>query len=188
MKKLILASASPRRRELLLEQGFEFDIICAEIDERKIEEQYTAPEEAVKALALAKAQTVFKENPEAVVLGADTVVVFKGKTLGKPENKEDAYGMLKCLSGNTHEVITGVALVSDKATKVFADMTQVHFKKLSEEQILSYIAGGSPFDKAGSYGIQDSGFVLKIEGAYDNVVGLPAERMAPILKSMLQDE
>ncbi len=185
MSKLILASASPRRKELLTKHGFEFEIITADIDERKIEEQYPDPVEAVKQLALAKAQAVFTNNPDTVVIGADTVVVYKGKTLGKPENKDHAYNMLRSLSGNEHAVYTGVAVLCKSGKTVFADKASVLFRELSDKDIESYIATGSPFDKAGSYGIQDSDFVKEINGSFDNVMGLPAQRLAPILRDIL---
>ncbi len=185
MRRLILASASPRRKELLIKQGFEFEIITADIDERKIEKRFSEPQEAVKQLAYEKARAVFEENTEAVVIGADTVVVFKGKTLGKPKDKEEAYEMLSSLSGNEHEVYTGVAVISKEETVIFADRTAVLFKKLSEKDINAYIATGSPFDKAGSYGIQDSDFVKEIQGGFDNVMGLPAKRLAPVLSKIL---
>lgn len=185
MKKLILASASPRRKELLLKHGFEFEIITADIDEREIEEKYPDPVEAVQKLALAKAQAVFENNKEAVVVGADTVVVFNGKTLGKPKDTADAHNMLSSLSGNEHSVYTGVAIISKDKTIVFADKTAVLFRELSKEDIEAYIATGSPYDKAGSYGIQDSDFVKEITGSFDNVMGLPADRLEPILYEIL---
>lgn len=185
MKELILASASPRRKELLLKHGFEFKIITADINERETEEKYSDPVEAVKQLALAKATAVFESNRDSVVIGADTVVVFGGRTLGKPEDKEDAFNMLSSLSSKEHEVYTGVAVLCENDITVFADRTSVIFRKLSKEEINAYIATGSPFDKAGSYGIQDSGFVKEIKGSFDNVMGLPAERLSPILCKIL---
>ena len=185
MKKLILASASPRRKELLQKHGFEFKIITADIDERKIEEQYPDPAEAVQQLALAKAKAVFENNPGAVVLGADTVVVHGGATLGKPRNKAGAFKMLRELSGKEHAVYTGVAILYGENRTVFADKTTVLFRDLSGKDIEDYIATGSPFDKAGGYGIQDSDFVKAITGSFDNVMGLPADKLSPMLLDIL---
>ena len=173
---LILASASPRRKQILGEIVTQFDIIPATGEEDA--QGATAPDEVVKVLARQKAREV-ASLPKArgkAVLGADTVVALDGEILGKPKNEADAYRMLSALSGKTHEVYTGVCLISaDGTERVEADCTRVRFYKLTDEQIYAYIRTGSPMDKAGAYGIQDGGLVEKIEGSFTNVVGLPKE-------------
>lgn len=172
----ILASASPRRKELLKEIVAEFEIIPAKGEEEANGAQTVA--ELVKALATQKAKEV-ASLPVAsgkAVLGADTVVALEGKVLGKPKDEAEAREMLRALSGKTHEVYTGVCIVMPNGeTVVDADCTKVIFEELSDEAISAYIATGSPMDKAGAYGIQDGGLVKAIEGSFSNVVGLPVE-------------
>lgn len=177
----ILASASPRRKELfgeIIKQPFE--IIPAKGEENA--DGCQTPSALVTALACQKAEEV-AALPQAqgkAVLGADTVVALNGEILGKPIDEKDAFRMLKALSGNTHEVYTGVCILypfsgGRRKKRFFSVCTQVTFFALSDEQILSYIATGSPMDKAGAYGIQDGGLVEKIAGSFSNVVGLPQE-------------
>ncbi len=176
----ILASASPRRKELFGEViNKQFDIIVA-TGEEKAEGDLT-PATLVMRLAKQKAEEV-ASLPQAegkAVLGADTVVALNGEILGKPKDEEDAFRMLKALSGNTHEVYTGVCIVytqnGERRINDFSVCTKVKFYPLSDKQIKAYIATGSPMDKAGAYGIQDGGLVEKIEGSFTNVVGLPVE-------------
>lgn len=183
----ILASASPRRKELLAEVIREFSILPSQADE--VVQGNPTPREFVEALALQKAQEV-ADRVEArgkAVLGADTVVALDGEVLGKPKDEEDAFRMLTALSGRTHEVYTGVCMLypaedGGRKKAVAADCTKVTFLPLTKEQIREYIATGSPMDKAGAYGIQDGGLVQKIEGSFSNVVGLPVE----LCKEMLQ--
>ena len=184
----ILASASPRRKQLLGELIEKFDIIPARGEERLHGEK--TPEQVVMALASQKAREV-ANLPTAkgkAVIGSDTVVAIDGEILGKPQDERDASDMLSRLSGRAHEVYTGVCIVYDAGTPkektiCQADCTKVFFNELSSSQIREYIATGSPMDKAGAYGIQDGGLVEKIEGSFSNVVGLPIE----LLKKMLQE-
>lgn len=173
---LILASASPRRKELLALAGFEFDVVTSSVDE--IIDPELKTHELVVSLASQKAKAVASKYTDKTVIGADTVVVLDGKVLGKPKNEQDAVDMLKALSGNTHEVYTGVYLVNGGKEKGFYECTKVKFCTLSDEQISAYVATGEPMDKAGSYGIQGKGCVLVegIEGDYFNVVGFPVSR------------
>lgn len=181
-KKIILASKSPRRKELLSEMGITFDIYSKEIEEHL--DPDVEPARAVEKLAEEKAQAVFDECLDAIVIGADTVVCVDYEILGKPKDREDARRMLEKLSGSTHQVIGGVALLSKEKRIVFSCVTTVHFYELSEEQILAYIDSNEPMDKAGAYGIQGLGkqFVEGIEGDYFNVVGLPVSRVLRALK------
>lgn len=181
-KKIILASKSPRRKELLSEMGITFDIYSKEIEEHL--DPDVEPARAVEKLAEEKAQAVFDECLDAIVIGADTVVCVDHEILGKPKDREDARRMLEKLSGSTHQVIGGVALLSKEKRIVFSCVTTVHFYELSEAQILAYIDSNEPMDKAGAYGIQGLGkqFVEGIEGDYFNVVGLPVSRVLRALK------
>ena len=190
----ILASASPRRKELFGEViGTAFAVIPARGEEDA--GAFTTPDELVERLARQKAEEV-ASLPEAkgkAVLGADTVVALNGKIFGKPADEDEAFRMLKALSGNTHEVYTGVCICyplekGGCEKVVFSVCTKVKFFPLTNEEILAYIATGSPLDKAGAYGIQDGGLVEKIEGSFSNVVGLPVEEckkvVAKLFKSM----
>ena len=177
MAGLILASGSPRRRELLSIAGLDFEVIVADIEE-KIPDGAT-PQEAVMSLALQKADAVAKQNPERTVIGADTVVVCDGAILGKPKDEADAFKMLRALSGRVHTVCTGVAIIRGSEIKNFCEVTEVEFHELTDDEILAYVRTGEPMDKAGAYGIQGRGCVLvkRINGDYFNVVGLPVSRV-----------
>lgn len=177
MAGLILASGSPRRRELLGIAGLEFEVIVADIEE-KIPEGAT-PQEAVMSLAMQKAEAVAVQYPESTVIGADTVVVCDGKILGKPKDESDAFDMLKSLSGRIHTVCTGAAIIRGSETKNFCEVTEVEFHELTDDEIRAYVKTGEPMDKAGAYGIQGKGCVLvkRINGDYFNVVGLPVSRV-----------
>lgn len=179
--ELILASNSPRRKELLSKLNYNFTIIPS-----VGEEVSTArlPVDIAKELANRKALEVFRAHPDAVVIGCDTVVELDGKLLGKPKDDAQATQMLNALSGKTHLVHTGVCVVHKMGVWLFADTTEVVFVQLTDKQIADYVATGSPLDKAGAYGIQDSGFVSHIVGSYDNVVGFPTERVAEILNKI----
>lgn len=170
--KLVLASKSPRRSEILKNAGIDFTVRVADADETI--EKGTKPEDAVKILAERKARAVERAKDETV-LGADTVVVLDGNILGKPRNREDAFRMLKSLSGREHSVFTGVCAVSENNSVVFAVETKVEFFELSDREIDEYIDTKECDDKAGAYGIQGlaSKFVKGIKGDYFNVVGLP---------------
>jgi septum formation protein len=189
MRRLILASASPRRRELLTQAGFTFDVHPAHVNEdpRGDEE----PIAYVVRLAREKALSVFAEisstssaPPHVAVLGADTTVTLDGHILAKPENTADAARMLRMLSGRTHRVITGVAVATAERTEVAAEVTGVQFLTLNEEEIAAYIATGEPMDKAGAYGIQGlaAKWIPRVEGCYFNVVGLPLALVTTMLE------
>lgn len=177
MSKIILASASPRRRELMELAGYDFEVICADIVEAV--PKNVQPQEVVMSLALQKAQAVAAENEDAVVVGSDTVVALDGKILGKPHSESEACEMLRLLSGRTHKVFTGVAVVGDGKEKNFFDETDVEFYPLDEDEIKKYVATGEPMDKAGAYGIQGKGSVLvkRINGDFFNVMGLPIAKL-----------
>jgi len=169
---LILASASPRRRELLLAAGIPHVVRHASVPE--IYQPGEAPEDFVRRLAESKARAVVRSDSE-IVLGADTVVCIAGEVLGKPRDSEDAKRMLRLLSGREHLVHTGICLLSGKGTVVDVATTRVSFVRLTEAEISEYTQSGEPADKAGAYAIQGlaSKFVFAIEGSYSNVVGLP---------------
>lgn len=176
MKRIILASASPRRKELLSQIGLKFEIMPSDADETF--DNTVSIEENIKRIAYDKAFYVKPDLDEhCVVIGADTVVSIDNEVLGKPCDKNDAAEMLKKLSGNTHIVYTGYAIIrmSDNKTAVGYEKTYVTFRNLTEDEIEAYISSGEPMDKAGSYGVQGIGavFVTKINGDYNNVVGLP---------------
>ena len=181
MIKFILASASPRRKEILENAGFSFEIIVSDADET-ITETLT-PDKTVEEIAKRKALSVWEEHKDAVVFGCDTVVAVEGKILGKPTDDEEAFSMLKMLSGKVNTVSTGVCICSAEKTEVFSNTTQVEFYPLSDETIRSYIASGEGRDKAGSYGIQGFGCVLikEIKGDYFSVMGLPVSQSARVL-------
>lgn len=183
MSRLVLASASPRRRELMALAGFDFEVITADVDE--VLDAFLAPCELVMSLSFQKASAVAKDNPDAAVIGADTVVVLDGKVLGKPHSEADAVQMLRDLSGNTHEVYTGVCIIKGDRVHKFYECTKVTFWPLEDELIAQYVASKDPMDKAGAYGIQGNGCVLVkgIEGDYFNVVGFPVSRFCREIKS-----
>ncbi len=181
MKRFIVASASPRRKEILQNAGYDFEVIPSDADEN-LDGEFS-PCEAVSLLAFKKAKSVAERHPDAVVFGCDTVVVSDGVILGKPKDKADAFSTLKMLSGKTHEVITGVCVTQNGKSESFYEVTKVTFYPLSDETIESYINTNEVYDKAGSYGIQGFGSVLveKIEGDYFSVVGLPISKTARLL-------
>ncbi len=183
MKNIILASGSPRRKELMTLAGLDFEIKVADVDETLPEG--IAPFDAVKMLSLKKAKAVADEYTDKIVIGADTVVAFDGKILGKPTDKNDAFEMLRMLSGQTHKVYTGVAIICNDTICNFYEETDVEFYPLTDDEIISYINTGEPMDKAGAYGIQGKGCVLvkRINGDYSNVVGLPIARLSRELKN-----
>ena len=189
MPKLILASASPRRRELLAQAGFDFEVRAAHIPEEPRPNE--DPIAYVTRLAREKAEAVFRELSSQisaapiVVLGADTTVTLDNHILEKPRDPDDARRMLRLLSGRTHRVITGVAVVSAARTDVAAEVTAVRFLALSDPEIDAYIATGEPMDKAGAYGIQGyaAKWIPRVEGCYFNVVGLPLALVATMLEA-----
>lgn len=183
--RLILASASPRRKALLERLGIPFAVQVSQAEE-KVDPSWS-PEETARRLALLKAQDVAGEAKEALVIGADTIVVLDGEILGKPASPEEAKDMLRRLSGRRHEVITGLALIDTASGAVdhCHETTIVWFRHLAEEEIDWYVATGEPLDKAGAYGIQGKGALLveRIEGCYFNVVGLPLTRLYLLLRA-----
>jgi septum formation protein len=183
--RLVLASASPRRSELLRAAGLAFDVVPADVDETALEGE--TPEAHVLRLARVKAERVAAGRPADVVLGADTVVAIDGLILGKPGDEADATAMLRRLSGRTHEVVTGVAVVAGAGMATSVDRTLVHFAQLSEEDLAWYVRSGEPLDKAGAYGIQGraSRFVDRIDGSYSNVVGLPVRLAVRLLEEVV---
>jgi septum formation protein len=180
--KIILASRSPRRAELLTAAGIRFEVLAADIDETPLVNE--APDAYVERLAIAKARAVLALRPAAHILGADTTVTIDGEILGKPVDESDAARMLRLLSGRAHLVHTGVALVSARGTQSAVDTTRVWFDTMTDEDISWYIATGEPVDRAGAYAIQGfaSRFIPRIEGSYSNVVGLPVAVVSSILK------
>jgi septum formation protein len=187
---LILASASPRRAEILRNAGFDLEVRPAHVDESLRQDESAADyvcrlaEEKVRAIAL---QLRGQAIPEpSVIIGADTAVVADGEILGKPEGDEDARRMLHILSGKTHEVFTGLALMSSQQIYVSFEMTRVTFARMSDDEIEEYISTGEPFDKAGGYGIQGRGgkFIPRIDGCYFNIMGLPLARLYAMLREL----
>lgn len=181
----ILASASPRRKQLLHDIIEQFDIIPAKGEENA--NGARSPKELVKILARQKAREVaaLSASQGKAVLGADTVVALDGEILGKPTDEADAVRMLTALSGRTHEVYTGVCVIfPDGSEKTDYACTKVIFNRLSQKEIESYVQSGSPMDKAGAYGIQDGNLVERIEGSFSNVVGLPVE----LCRVMMQEK
>lgn len=177
--KLILASGSPRRRELLESAGFSFTI-HPPLDEEIFDDRLSI-DDALKRVARHKAHEVYQLYPECCVLSADTIVVYKRKRLGKPDSIEQARAFLHALSGHTHEVKTGVCIRTPHKEIVFVDTTKVHFRKVSGIEIENYISRGTCMDKAGAYGIQECDFVDAIDGKFSNVVGLPIEYVSELL-------
>ena len=185
MPEIILASASPRRRELLKYIVPEFRVVPADIDETVPAD--IPPEKSAEFLAVKKARHVSSENPDSIIIGSDTVVIIDGEILGKPKDPSDAERMLRKLSGKTHSVITGVCLCCGNSSESFSCRTAVKFFSLTDSEIRNYIATGEPMDKAGAYGIQGKGCLLaeSIEGDFFNVVGLPASLLKRRLESFI---
>lgn len=180
--QFVLASASPRRAELLTAAGFTFDIAHADLDETPL--PHESADRYVLRLAEGKARAVAARFPELAVLGADTTVVVDGHILGKPVDAGEAAAMLRRLQGRAHEVLTGVALVALGRAQVVLETTRVWFAPLTDGEIAVYVATGEAMDKAGAYGIQGwaARYVTRIEGSYSNVVGLPLYETAALLQ------
>ena len=181
--KTILASASPRRKELLTLAGIEYEVVVSQCEE--ILPDSITPDKAVEELARQKAEDVFSRHDDAMIIAADTVVALGNTILGKPKDEDDAFSMLSSLSGRRHTVFTGVCIKTKDKTDIFHVATDVEFYELSEKEIKEYIATGEPMDKAGAYGIQGKGFVLVkgIHGDYFNVVGLPLSETVRHIKT-----
>ena len=185
--KFILASSSPRRKDILSRLNIPFEILHPKVAEPKYDNKKT-PKKYSEKLSKIKALSIAKDHKDSLVVGADTIVTLNDKTvLGKPENKEDAYRSLNMLSGKIHKVITGVTISYLEINYTFSETTLVKFLDLNKLEILNYINTDSPYDKAGSYGIQDysSIFVEKIDGCYDNVLGFPLSKFYHTCKNIL---
>jgi len=184
-RRVVLASSSPRRQELLSKVGLDFETIPAESDESAVS---GTPEQVVQALALEKASGVARRmrGRDALVIGADTIVYIDGKILGKPADDREAGLMLGMISGRTHVVYTGIAIVDTATGKTLVECeeSRVHIRDLAPDEIAAYVKTGEPSDKAGAYAVQGIGSVIvdRIEGCYFNVVGLPMSRLALMLK------
>ncbi|MDN4607142.1 Maf family protein [Sporosarcina highlanderae] len=183
-RQIVLASGSPRRRELLGVLGIPIKVLPSNIDENVelIDGDFNV---YVQKLSMKKADAVAKQEPDAVVIAADTIVVFEGEVYPKPGTEEQAEAFLKKFSGKTHSVFTGVSVLGAGKEIIFSVETKVAFKALDEQLIKAYVDSGDPMDKAGGYGIQTAGVLLvdKIEGDYSNVVGLPLSKLVEILRS-----
>ncbi|OUN00542.1 MAG: septum formation protein Maf [Firmicutes bacterium ZCTH02-B6] len=183
-KPIILASASPRRQQLLAETGLPFTVAVSEVDEEAIDG--ASPRELAARRALCKAQAVARTVPRGLVIGADTIVLCQGQVLGKPKDTADAKRLLSLLSGKSHRVITGVCVIEAPSGRCAVDSacTKVTFRRLAPDEIDRYVTTGEPMDKAGAYGIQGKGALLveRIVGDYFNVVGLPLTLLARMLK------
>ncbi|HWR73692.1 MAG TPA: nucleoside triphosphate pyrophosphatase [Nitrospirota bacterium] len=185
-KSIILASNSPRRRDLLRQVGIEFTTAPEDVDESRIPGE--SPEEYAVRVAADKAKAAAERTGEGVIIAADTIVVLEDRVLGKPSDIQEAERMLEMLSGRMHHVITGLVVLDAGSKRMLsrAADTKVWFRKLAADEIRSYVASGEPLDKAGAYGIQGSGALLveRIEGCYFNVVGLPLSILSEMLKDI----
>ncbi|MCH8979058.1 MAG: septum formation protein Maf [Armatimonadetes bacterium] len=185
---VVLASASPRRKELLAKLVAEFEVVPADVDEAAVEEP--DPWVAAQRTAREKALAVARLRPDALVIAGDTVVALSQgdgwRQLGKPTDEQDARAMLRDLSGRTHTVVTGVCLHWPGGMSAFTESSKVTFREISDDEIAAYVATGSPLDKAGAYGLQDESqsFITKVEGPIDNVIGLPLEKLEDALSSI----
>ena len=190
MKNLVLASASPRRKDLLNAFGFNFSVVVSDYEEKL--EDNLSPYNLATTFANCKAKSVFNsldDNSKAVVLGADTIVVYDGEVLGKPQDAQDAISTLKRLSNKTHLVITGYSIISSTGEINGYVESKVTFNDLTKELILSYVKSGKPLDKAGSYGVQDGyDLVKKVDGSVNNVIGLPIEIIKDEILSKLNEK
>ena len=185
--RYILASKSPRRRELLCRIVDNFEILTAEVDESL--DDGIHPRDGVEILAIRKGEVIAKDHPEAMVISSDTLVEIDGIALGKPVDEADAASMLSALSGRAHNVHTGVAVHYQGKVYSGVDTTAVHFRKMTDEEILDYVRSGDPMDKAGAYGIQSGGgkFVSGFDGNYDTVVGLSVTLTKKLIDEALND-
>ena len=190
MGKIILGSSSPRRADILKKMKIDFEVLPSSYVEQhdKTDFSYDFAEELAYNKALYVAKELNLQNRFNLVLGADTIVVIDNKILGKPKNKQDAYNMLKKLSGRTHFVVTAVAVIDSKTLdyKIESETTYVTFENLTQDQINYYIENFKPFDKAGAYGIQElpKGYIKEVKGDIDNVIGLPSELVKKLLNEM----
>jgi septum formation protein len=183
--RFVLASASPRRRQLLSEAGYEFEVVSPDVEE--VAHDWLTIRELTICNAARKAEAASGFSQDAIVLAADTLVTIDGHLLGKPADLEDAVRMLSRLSGRSHEVWTGVRIVraADRNTRSFAEMSRVYFRELDESAIRNYLRKIDPLDKAGAYAAQGHGaeIIERVEGSFSNVVGLPMEKTARVLRA-----
>lgn len=183
-QRIILASASPRRRELMARMGLTFEVDAADVDEHA----QGAPRELVRELAARKGLAVARRHAEGIVVAADTLVALDGRALGKPADAAEAISMLRMLGGREHDVFTGVCVVDVQSGRALSEVahTRVTFRALSEGEIAAYVASGEPMDKAGAYAIQGRGaaFIAGYAGPYDNVMGLPCDLLARLLEEI----
>lgn len=183
--KVILASASPRRKEILGKTGIDFEVQVSDCDENIDENR---PDELVMKLSELKARDVASKNPDAIIIGSDTVVAHKGQIMGKPADRAEAISMIKSFAGDIHQVYTGVTIIiPNEKTYTFNVCTDVHVLQMTDEEIERYVDTGEPMDKAGAYAIQGlfAPFISKIDGDYYNVVGLPISSVYAILKNYI---
>lgn len=185
MKDLILASGSPRRKELMETLEFPFRVVVSDVEE--VVKENLSPAAIVKDLAYQKAKAVFKNNPDSIVIGSDTVVVCDGKILGKPANKQQAKEMMMMIKGKSHKVITGLAILHNREQYLASDTSKVFFEDIDERDIEAYIETNEPYDKAGGYAIQGwaGKYISKIEGNYYTIVGLPINKVYNYLKKWM---
>jgi len=183
--RIILASGSPRRKEILSKLNLEFEVLPANVEEKAVSSN---PIITARHLSRLKAKAVWLKNKDALVIGADTVVYLRGKVLGKPKSEEEAYNMLRNLSGNWHTVVSSVSFFSYAKKLTIHDVAKVKFRKLTEKEIWDYIKSGEPMDKAGAYGIQEFGatIVEKIRGNFYTVMGLPIVKVYQVLKEVFK--
>lgn len=183
---IILASGSPRRKELMEKTGLEFDIDPADIDERKFQDK--SAKKLTEILAIEKAKEVAKRHPDSIIIGSDLVVSYQDHQLGKPTNENDAKKMLKLLSGKTHQIFTGVAIINTQNNKTasIVDVANVTLAQLSDREIEDYVETGIPMDRAGAYGIQDLGgkLVKEFEGDKETVLGLPTKIVLELMEKV----
>jgi nucleoside triphosphate pyrophosphatase len=187
MRPLVLASASPRRRQLLAEYGYQFTVVPADIEE--IAPRHLTPREIALWNARAKARAVAARRPNDLVLGVDTLVAFEDRIFGKPRDFNEAFAMVSELNGRSHEVFSGVCLIhaATREEKNFSEVSRVHFRKLNVAQLRAYLARIGPLDKAGAYAAQDDrGEIIdRVEGSFTNVIGLPMEALAEALSQFV---
>lgn len=184
MKNIVLASTSPRRQELLENLGLLFDIVSPDFDENILNKSFSY--ELIETIAEKKGESVAKKcNFPALIISADTVVIFNNIVMGKPKDFDDAFKMLKLLNGQTHKVVTAVCIIDNEKNKkiIKSDTSEVTFNLLKDEEIKNYIYDFQPYDKAGSYGIQElpEKFIKEIKGEFDNIVGLPTKTLINIM-------
>ena len=185
MPRLVLASASPRRRQLLAEHGYEFTVAPADVEE--IAPAHFTPREVVLWNARSKALAIARRHPGEIVLGVDTLVAFGARIFGKPRDMDEAFAMLRELNGRAHEVFSGVCIARTATgeERTFAEVTRVHFRQLSNAQLRAYLARIGPLDKAGAYAAQDDRgeLIERVEGSFTNVIGLPMESLAEAMRA-----